>query len=206
VAYELADVVGVPISEAAALAWAELSPPGSDLTMLRRIDVKRREALVTLGIMATAAWGCTQWSSDRARGEDMDAANAFAEIVAALTAAWNRHDMEAFAALFHEDATFVNIRGTLWKGRDAIRDVHKQIHSTFYRASQVAQEVEDVRVLAPTVALGHIRSDLSGDERFPDTVKHTQMTLVILEMNGRWLIAEGHNTEIAPLPSSPQPR
>lgn len=45
-----------------------------------------------------------------------------------------------------------------------------------------------------------------GDERFPDTVKQTRMTLVIQERRGRWLIAAGHNTEIAPLPSSPQPR
>jgi len=61
-------------------------------------------------------------------------------------------------------------------------------------------------VLAPTVALGHVRGELRGDERFPDTVKQTRMTIVIQERNGRWLIAEGHNTEIAPLPSSPQPR
>jgi uncharacterized protein (TIGR02246 family) len=170
------------------------------------VDLTRREALVTLGTMAVAACGRPWWRSDRARGDDMDAAAAFAEIVIALTAAWNRHDMEAFAALFHEDATFVNIRGTLWKGRDAIRDVHKQIHSTFYRTSQVVQEIEDVRVLAPTVALGHVHGELRGDERFPDTVKQTRMTLVIQERNGHWLIAEGHNTEIAPLPSSPQPR
>jgi len=136
----------------------------------------------------------------------MDAADALDEIVTAFTVAWNRHDMEAFAALFHADATFVNIRGTLWKGRDAIRDAHKQIHSSFYRTSQIALEVEDVRVLAPTVALGHVRGELRGDERFPDTVKHTRMTLVIQKRDGRWLIAEGHNTEIAPLPSSPQPR
>jgi uncharacterized protein (TIGR02246 family) len=114
--------------------------------------------------------------------------------------------MDAFAALFHEDATFVNIRGTLSKGRDAIRDLHKQIHSTFYRTSQVNQEVEDVRLLAPSVALGHVRAELRGDERFPDTVKQTRMTIVLQERNGRWLIAEVHNTEIAPLPSSPQPR
>jgi uncharacterized protein (TIGR02246 family) len=166
----------------------------------------RREALVALGTMAIAACGRPLWLSDRAQGDDMDAADALDEIVTAFTAAWNRHDMEAFAALFHEDATFVNIRGALWRGRDAIRDMHKQIHSTFYRTSQVAQEVEDVRVLAPTVALGHVRGELGGDERFPDTVKQTRMTLVIQERNGRWLIAEGHNTEIAPLPSSPLPR
>jgi hypothetical protein len=33
-----------------------------------------------------------------------------------------------------------------------------------------------------------------------------EIVIVIQERNGRWLIAELHNTEIAPLPSSPQPR
>jgi uncharacterized protein (TIGR02246 family) len=164
-------------------------------------DMGRREALVTLGSVAIVACGCMRCFSDRTQGDEMDPATALNRIVAGLTAAWNRHDMEAFAAQFREDATFVNIRGTLWTGRDAIRDVHKQIHATFYRTSQVAQEVEDVRMLAPTVALGHVRSDLRGDERFPDTVKHTRMTIVIQEGNGGWLIAEVHNTEIAPLPS-----
>jgi uncharacterized protein (TIGR02246 family) len=164
------------------------------------------EALVALGAVALATCGRTPLRSPRAQGDDMDAADAFAEIVAELTAAWNRHDMDAFPALFHEDATFVNIRGTLWKGREAIRDLHKQIHSTFYRTSQVRQEVEDVRLLAASVALGHVRAELRGDERFPDTVKNTRMTIVLQERNGRWLIAEVHNTEIAPLPSSPQAR
>jgi hypothetical protein len=66
--------------------------------------------------------------------------------------------------------------------------------------------VEDVRVLTPTVALGHVRGELREDERFPDTVKHTRMAIVIQERNRRWLIAEVHNTEIAPLSSSPRPR
>jgi uncharacterized protein (TIGR02246 family) len=134
----------------------------------------------------------------------MDAADALAEIVAAMTAAWNRHDMDAFAALFHDDATFVNIRGTLMTGRDAIRAAHRQIHATFYRTSRVAQEVEDARTLAPDVALGHVRGELHGDERFPDAIKRTRMTLVIQERGGRWRIAEAHNTEIAPPPTSPR--
>ena len=37
--------------------------------------------------------------------------------VSRFAEAWNRHDMDAFGALFTRDADFVNVTGQLWKGR-----------------------------------------------------------------------------------------
>jgi uncharacterized protein (TIGR02246 family) len=177
------------------------------MNVLPMIDMSRREALVALASIGMAACGSTRrLIGDRARGGDMNAVEAIKDIVAAFTAAWNRHDMDAFAALFHDDATFVNLRGSLWKGRGEIRDLHSQVHATFFRTSQLTQEVEDVSVLAPSVAVAHVHGQLRGDERFPDKVLNARMTVVVQERGGRWLIAAAHNTEIAPLPSSPQPR
>ncbi len=48
-------------------------------------------------------------------------------------AAWNRHDMVAFANLFHDDAAWVHWRGGLWVGRPAIYEGHRLIHETYYR-------------------------------------------------------------------------
>ena len=42
--------------------------------------------------------------------------------------AWNRHDMDAIGALFAEDADFVNVTGTYWKGRESIRLNHAFTH------------------------------------------------------------------------------
>ncbi|MDX8512638.1 SgcJ/EcaC family oxidoreductase [Mesorhizobium captivum] len=40
------------------------------------------------------------------------------DVATAFADAWNRHDMDDFAALFSEDANFVNVVGMWWKNRD----------------------------------------------------------------------------------------
>jgi uncharacterized protein (TIGR02246 family) len=40
------------------------------------------------------------------------------ELMAGYASAWNAHDVDALAALFHEDGTFVNVIGSYEKGRE----------------------------------------------------------------------------------------
>ena len=47
--------------------------------------------------------------------------------------AWNRHDMEAFEALFAPDSEFVNMTGQWWKGREEIRRNHAFVHGSVER-------------------------------------------------------------------------
>lgn len=56
-------------------------------------------------------------------------------IVHGFEDAWNRHDMDAFAALFAADADFVNVIGTRWIGRDAIKQHHAASHATIFKSS-----------------------------------------------------------------------
>lgn len=51
-------------------------------------------------------------------------------VVESFAGTWNRHDMEALAGLFTEDAQFVNAVGLWWRGRDEIRDAHVFTHRT----------------------------------------------------------------------------
>ena len=43
------------------------------------------------------------------------------KVVNGFQETWNRHDMNALGALFTQDADFVNIFGTHWKGRESIQ-------------------------------------------------------------------------------------
>ena len=43
------------------------------------------------------------------------------KVVNQLQDAWDRHDMNAFGALFDSDADFVNVTGTHWHGRAEAR-------------------------------------------------------------------------------------
>ena len=53
-----------------------------------------------------------------------DARSQIANVVDGLTESWNRHDMEAYAAQFAEDADFVNVIGMHWRGRAEIEARH----------------------------------------------------------------------------------
>jgi ketosteroid isomerase-like protein len=46
------------------------------------------------------------------------------ELTTGPAAAWNQHDMHAFASLFHDDAAFVNVAGTYLRGRGEIEQGH----------------------------------------------------------------------------------
>lgn len=89
------------------------------------------------------------------------------ELVADFASAWNAHDVDALALLFHEDGTFVNVVGTYEKGREAIRHSHAAIHASFYKDSALRSEVLDARELVHGVIVAHVSNELDGDARAP---------------------------------------
>ena len=112
--------------------------------------------------------------------------------------AWNRHDMVAFANLFHDDADWVHWRGGLWSGKPAIYDGHKAIHESYYRNTKATvRGIEALHFLAPTVAYLRVRSDMEGDERSPGQTNRYRRTMILAKRDGKWLIIKGNNTRIA---------
>lgn len=119
------------------------------------------------------------------------------KLVHDFEAAWNRHDMMVFANLFHEDAEWVHWRGGLWSGKPEIYEGHKAVHETYYRTSQAkVQGIEALHFLAPTVAYVRVRSDMTGDARYPGETFRYRRTMILGKRDGRWLIIKGHNTRI----------
>lgn len=119
--------------------------------------------------------------------------------------AWNRHDMTAFANLFHEDAEWVHWRGGLWTGKQAIYEGHRAIHETYYSTSNATvRGIEGFAFLAPNVAYLRVRSDMTGDQRFPGETFLYRRTMIFTKVNGTWLIARGHNTRIVTNPADVQ--
>ena len=111
--------------------------------------------------------------------------------------AWNRHDMDAFATLFHEDAAWVHWRGGYFRGRDEIKRGHLEIHQTFYKNTHMQTiAVEDITFLTDIVAVTHDRADMTGDERSPGQVFRYRKTMVITKRDGLWRISAGHNTRL----------
>jgi uncharacterized protein (TIGR02246 family) len=125
----------------------------------------------------------------------MGASDVATQIAAHFAGAWNRHDMEEFGRLFHEDAAFVNVVGVYMHGRAEIQQRHSVVHAGPYRDSRLFLEVEDVRELAPNVIVAHLSSQLSGDERAPGETRHSRFTIVIEQRPmDDWKIGAAHNT------------
>lgn len=86
---------------------------------------------------------------------------------AAFAAAWNAHDMNTLAALFHEDASFVNRFGHYVRGVEAIVELHRPIHETIYSDSELQNDLIDIIPISDYVAVVHFWSRLTTGPAHP---------------------------------------
>lgn len=122
------------------------------------------------------------------------------ELVAGLVAAWNQHDMTAFARMFHDDAAFVNVLGRSMHGRTEIEQHHTASHAGPFKNSALTACVEDARSVGPDVIIAHVRSELKGDDRMPGQARTAMMTVVFERRASASKIIAAHNTNIGLLP------
>lgn len=119
--------------------------------------------------------------------------------------AWNRHDMKAMAALFTEDADFVNVGARHWKGRNEIEAQHAARLDQF-RESRWTTKGVTVQFLTQDVALVHVVWSLTGDKDPDGTARQPRegvFTWVVVKERAGWLIRAAQNTNRGNLPSPP---
>jgi uncharacterized protein (TIGR02246 family) len=130
----------------------------------------------------------------------MEPSDVAGELTDRFADTWNRHDMEEFALMFHDDASFVNVVGMHMRGRDEIQRAHAGIHAGPYRNSHLVVELQDARALAPNVVLAHFSTQLSGDERAPGVIRSSYITMLIEGgKSDGWKVAAAQNT-LLPIP------
>jgi uncharacterized protein (TIGR02246 family) len=112
---------------------------------------------------------------------------------------WNAHDMTAMAELFAEDADFINVAGTRWKGRRQIREEHAQLHEMQFKESVLTVQSVSVRFLKPDVAVVHVDWGMDRD-RGPDGTsrppRNGVMSWVAVRQGGEWRIISAQNTNV----------
>lgn len=116
--------------------------------------------------------------------------------------AWNEHDPDALAALFDEDAEFVNVTGVCWHDRESIRKAHADWLERIFSKSTLATDATKVQRLSPDIAVVHTRMTLTGQAPV-GTVTHpgprtTIVSFVVHRVGDRWLCASVHNTDVIP--------
>jgi uncharacterized protein (TIGR02246 family) len=129
----------------------------------------------------------------------MDRESDPASITSRFEAAWNAHDMDAFAALFHPDATFVNRFGTYWRGVGPIVSAHRAIHETVYKDSTVTIDTPDVDVISEDAVILHFWARLMTGAAHPAGPHQidTLLLAVVTRRDGIWRIQAAENVTLA---------
>jgi uncharacterized protein (TIGR02246 family) len=132
-------------------------------------------------------------STTTAAHADADTA-ALADVVRRLEKALHDGDGAAFAADFADDADFVNVQGSHFRGRSAIAGGHAGIFATIYAGSVNQYTLESARLIRPDVAIAHVRARLEVP-RGPLAGLHPALFSIVAtrEPDG-WRIASFHNT------------
>ncbi|HLU99968.1 MAG TPA: SgcJ/EcaC family oxidoreductase [Acidobacteriota bacterium] len=124
------------------------------------------------------------------------------DIVGAFVTAWNARDPDAIAALFDEDAEFVNVTGLWWHTREEIRKAHAYGLTRIFNESFL--QTIDIRIkrLSDETAVVHACMVLSGQSPIGKVSaprpRSTVMSFVVRKTTAGWLCASAHNTDIAP--------
>ena len=139
-------------------------------------------------------------------GEQPVAGHVFARTPDALPAlfveAWNKHDPDALASLFGEDADFVNVTGLWWHDRASIRTAHAYGLATIFNESSLTVDDITVKQLSDDIAVVHARMTLSGQTPVGAIERPGSRTslfsFVVHRTSERWLCVAAHDTDVIP--------
>ena len=116
--------------------------------------------------------------------------------------AWNRRDADALAALFDEDAEFVNVTGLWWHDREAIRTAHRYGLDVIFNESELTIRRVTVKHLRDDVAVVHARMRLVGQSPIGEVKRPGPRTTVfsfVVHRHGEtWSCASAQNTDVLP--------
>jgi uncharacterized protein (TIGR02246 family) len=116
--------------------------------------------------------------------------------------AWNAHDIDAYAALFTEDAHVINVLGWHWKSRAELKAKLGRGFASAFAHSRLTIGDVDVRFLAPAIAVAHVGWTMTGAASptggAGDIPQQGIQTLVLTKRDGTWRIAEFQNTNAVP--------
>ena len=123
------------------------------------------------------------------------------EIPEHFAAAWNARDAAALAALFVEDADFVNVVGLWWHKRADIQRAHAYGLQVIFDQSSLRAGGIKLRLLGQDYAVVHCRWHLTGQR---DPVgellgeRTTVMVFVAQHSSSGWQVVTAQNTDVIP--------
>ena len=122
------------------------------------------------------------------------------KLIDELTGAWKRGDPKAYGARVMANATFTNVNGELYVGREAFDRRHAEIFGGVFRGTTLAMTINKLRFVRPDVAIADIDTEVSGSRLRPqgvavgpDGVLRSRLLMALVKEQGAWWIAAYHN-------------
>lgn len=116
--------------------------------------------------------------------------------------AWNRRDPETLAAIFDEDAEFVNVVGLWWHDRTAIERAHAYGLTRIFDQSTLKLGRVKVKRLSEDIAVVHARMRLRGQTPVGEVerpqARTTIFSFVVHRTPEGWRCASAQNTDVVP--------
>lgn len=125
------------------------------------------------------------------------------EIPERFKEAWNERDAKKLAALFDDDAEFVNVVGIWWHNREDIYKAHEYGLRVIFKDSHLSRGKTTVKYLSDSIAVVHCRFRLKNQTPQDDATPGRRQTLFSFVVHqadeGKsWSCASAHNTDIKP--------
>lgn len=128
----------------------------------------------------------------------METAQQPGDLVWLFAEAWNRNDASALAALFAEDADFVDGTGLWWRSRRAIERAHDDALAHRFRDASLAVEQVAERRLSPGHAVVHCLWRLVGEDPPGARARRGILVLVAERRPAGWIAVTAQTTDIVP--------
>ena len=115
--------------------------------------------------------------------------------------AWMARDGHAIAALFEDDADFVNVVGIWWEDRTAIARAHDYALKSFFSDTRLTLGRVNLRRLGDSHAVVHARFRLTGQKRpdgQPAGDRSAILSFVLVRGENGWRAVSAQNTDIVP--------
>ncbi len=119
----------------------------------------------------------------------------------AFVEAWMNRDASALAALFADDADFVNVVGIWWQDRTAIEKAHDYALRSFFSETKLIIGRVKLRQVSDDVAVVHARMVLSGQKSRDSSTagrRNTILSFVLQRQADGWVCLSAQNTDIVP--------
>lgn len=124
-----------------------------------------------------------------------------------FTAAWNKHDATAMAAIWAPDGDLINPFGRVAKGRAEVQKLFTDEHASFMKGTTLKITSSSVRLLGADAAILDFDSDVIGMKAADGTDLPTlghHVTTVMVKKDGKWWIVAARPVQYQPTPGEPE--